>query len=40
MKKITLIALTIFLSFGAFAQNRDLGRPIDRPPLDERREKN
>lgn len=48
MKKITLIALTIIISFGAFSQNRhlgrpgrppmrDMGRPKDTPPIDEAR---
>ena len=48
MKKITLIALTIIISLGAFSQNRhfgrpgrppmrDMGRPKDTPPIDEAR---
>ena len=48
MKKITFIALTIIISFGAFSQNRhlgrpgrppmrDMGRPKDTPPIDEAR---
>jgi hypothetical protein len=48
MKKITLIALTIILSLGAYAQQdlhgrpgrppmRDMGRPKDTPPIDEAR---
>lgn len=48
MKKITLIALTIVFGLSAFAQQgilgrpgrppmRDMGRPRDTPPLDEKR---
>ncbi len=37
MKKITLIAVTIILSFSAFAQRHNLGRPTTMPPLDEKR---
>jgi hypothetical protein len=48
MKKITFIALTILISLSAFSQQRhlgrpgrppmiDRGRPMDQPPLDEKR---
>ncbi len=37
MKKVTLIALTIIISFGAIAQRHNLGRPTTMPPIDEAR---